>query len=446
MATTLSDTEGARVKELSQFAADNSYSLLPEDIVGRTKLAIMNMIAVSIGASSYPDGKTLLSTCMKIQNGNVPIFGSGKSAGPIAATWANSALAHYLDFDDTYLLTVVHPSTPIIPAVMSLGIDNGSSGKDAIYSTAIGMEALIRLSRSIGLDETYSKWHNTSLYGTPSSALASAMIMGGNADEINSAILQGMTIATGFLSSKGTLTKSFQVGRSAAEGAISALAAKEGVTTSPKILSSFAVSLSQKLEMGHLTEKLGKEWNVTKNFLKPYPCCVAIHPMIDAAIEIRKQGVQPSEIEKVHAYTSPFTAGAECIQEPKSGLESKFSPNHALASSLLHGRLYPVNFTDEAVKDGITSVLRGKIEVSSREGINMGQTILEVTLKDGRKVSSEINRGGDTPSKVLDHSDVKEKFHHLVDPVMGEDQSKQIWEFLDNLESRDNISEIKELF
>lgn len=446
LAKSISESEKTRLEQLAEFVGEHSYESLPGDVQEQTRLAILNIVATAIGANAYDETRSLVAACAKIQDGSVPILGADRSAGPIAAAWANSAMSHFLDFDDTYLATVVHPGPPVVPGVISAGIDAGVDGKTAIYATAMGMETMIRLSHTIGLSETYSKWHNTSLYGTASTALATAVVMGADRDSIHSSVLQGLTVATGFLASKGTLTKSFQVGRSSAEGLISAIASMNGVTVPAKIMDMFSVSLSDSTDQAHLMNRIGKEWHVMKNYPKPYPCCVAIHPMIDAALEARKKGIVISEIEAITAHTCLFTAGAECIAEPKSGLESKFSPNHAIASALIHGPLFPENFTDSEVADKTITNLRRKVTLSAEEGINMGQTILDFRLKNGKKVTTEVNRGPDTPSKMLGKNDMKDKFSHLVNPVMGESRAKDIWDYFVQLDSKDDLSEIMELF
>ncbi len=430
----------------ADFAVHNQLSSLPQDEKERVKKAVLNFLAVSIGANAYSESKFIVSTLKSVQNGDIPIFGSETSAGLIAATWANSALGHYLDFDDTYLLTIVHPGTPVIPSVLSVAIKEGKTGSEALYASAIGMEFMLRLSHAIGLNETYSKWHNTSLYGTAGSAVASSVLINANVEQIMSSLLQSLTVVNGFLYSKGSLTKSFQVGRSSAEGVISTMAAMGGITVSKKILDAYLSSFSKTPNLDYISEKLGQTWYFQKDFFKPYPCCVALHPMIDAVLQVRNKVQDISQIEKIEATTSPFTTGADCIMDPKTGLESKFSPTHAIASAIVYGPLYPEHFTDSAVQDNLVSKLRGLTEVRSENTINMGQTILNIRLKNGDKLTSEVNRGPDTPSKDLSIKDIESKFSHLVSPVLGEDKEKEVWNYFASLDRKDDLSEIKLLF
>lgn len=432
--------------EIGEFVTSNSFSTLPSKVKERTRLAALNFMAVTIGANSYPQSRTLVDVCTILQDGQLPIFGSGKVSGLISSAWANSSLSHFLDYDDTHLESIVHPSAPVIPSALSIGINNSSNGQELLYASAMGMETAIRLALAVGLDERYSDWHNTSLFGTSASAVGSSIMLHSDSQQVSSAMLQGLTVATGFLSNRGTLTKGFQVGRSAAEGIISAIAAKNGISVSKNMINTFAASISKKYDLESLAADLGKKWNVLNNFLKPYPCGVVLHPGIDAAIIMREKGLNWHEVDRIDVFVNPVVMVLTAITEPKSGLESKFSITHAIAAALAYGPLFPEHFSDEAVKDSHVLEIRKKIKVHQVEEINRGQTIIEILSRNGRKDISEINRGSESPSKEMDVMDVRKKFSHLVEPVLGHDRSEEIWDYFSNLDSKDDISEISEIF
>ncbi len=432
--------------EFAQFATELNFSSIPSSLREKTKLAVINLIAVGIGANAYAETGNIVRACKTIQDGDLPVFGSGKSAGTVGSAWANSALGHYLDFDDTHLETIVHPSAPVIPAVLSLGQVLHGDGREALLASAVGMEAAIRLAQAVGLDERYSDWHNTSLYGTSASAVASSLMMHSSAQQVSASMLEGLTVATGFLSNRGTTSKSFQVGRSAAEGIISAYAVSNGITVSKNILNTFSASLSGNRNLGKLTDGLGKRWVTLDNFLKPYPCGVVLHPGIDAAVQLKERNLPIDEVESIDVFVNPVVMVLTAILDPKTGLQSKFSITHAVAAALVYGPLYPEHFSDEAVKDRKVASLRNKIKVHEKEEVNRGQTIIEVKLRGGRKETSEINRGPDVPSKELNETDVRNKFHHLSDPVLGIERSRMIWDYFSALENKMDLSDISELF
>lgn len=431
---------------IGDYAFKNNFKTIPEEVRERTRLAVLNYLAVSIGANRYPEASHLVNACLALQSGDIPVFGSGKKAGTLSSAWANSALSHFLDFDDTHLETIVHPSAPVISSAMSLAIKNGGNGEELLYSSIIGMEVAIRLALGVGLDELYSDWHNTSLYGTSASAVASSIMLHGTAEQISNSMLEGLTVATGFLSNRGTTSKSFQVGRSASEGIASAIAIMNGVTVSKNMINTFSKSLSSSSDLSRITEGLGKKWHVLDNYLKPYPCGVVLHPGIDAAVELRSRGIPVSDMLEITVKVNPIVMVLTAILDPKTGLEGKFSVTHSIAAALLHGPLFPEHFSDSSVNDPKVLQTRKKIKVIQTEDINRGQTVIEVKLKGGSKEFVDVNRGPETPSKLLSASDVESKYNHLSIPVLGEDKSRELWGYFSSIGSRKELSEVRELF
>lgn len=431
---------------IAEFAKSNRYSTLPGTVKERTKLAVLNFFAVAVGANAYPQSRSLVQACNDIQSGNLPVYGSGITAGLLGSTWANSSLSHLLDFDDTHLGSIVHPSAPVIPGALSIATEQSKSGEEVIYSSSIGMETAIRLAIGVGLDERYSDWHNTSLFGTAASGAAASIMLGLDAEKISSSILQGLTVATGFLSNRGTITKSFQVGRAAAEGVISAKASRNGVTVSRNILKTFSASLTAGSNLDLISADIGVKWHLLDNYLKPYPCGVVLHPGIDAAVMLRERNIDYDNIETIEVKVNPIVMVLTAILEPNSGLESKFSVTHAIAAALTYGPLYPEHFSDTAVTDPGVLRVRRKVKVVQDEEINRGQTSINIKYKNGKSEYVDLNRGPEVPSRHLNLEDVHKKFQHLVTPVLGKVRADSVWDYLRNIENKKDLSELKELF
>lgn len=437
----------AEIDEIARFASDGGYNSLPQDVKEKTKLAILNIIANIIGANSDSESKFIVSTSRKIQTGNLPILGSGFTSGIFGAVLANSALSHIFDFDDTHLKAFVHPGAPVIPTALMTGIENHKSGKDLIYASTIGMEFEIRMGLALALDETYSKWHNTALFGSSASALTATLMKKGNPKIISSAILHGLTSAIGSTSNFGTMSKSFQVGRSAAEGVVSAIAAEDNITVSSSMLETFAKlatnGYKEKYNLKEITDNLGKVWNVMDNSLKPYPSCVGSHPGIDAVLELKKNNIQLSDINAVDVLVNPIVLALAGNTEPKTGLEAKFSLVQIIALALSYGKLYPEHFIDKEVDNPSVIAIRKKIRLHGDKTIGRGQTRIELTTNNGKKFLQEIDRG-DKPSEELTTKDVRDKFYHIVSPLVKDPD--EIWNLFKKIETVDDLSECLKLF
>ncbi|MGC8516139.1 MAG: hypothetical protein ACP5OC_08415 [Thermoplasmata archaeon] len=237
------------------------------------------------------------------------------------------------------------------------------------------------------------------------------------------------------------------MGRSAAEGVVSAIAADENITVSPNMLETFAKlatkGYKEHYSVNEITDNLGKVWNVMDNSLKPYPSCVGSHPGIDAVLALNKNSIKLSEVSAVDIFVNPVVLALAGNTEPKTGLEAKFGIAQIIALALTYGKLYPEHFVDKEVNNPSIVAVRRKIRLHGAETIGRGQTRIELTTNNDQKFIEEINRGN-RPSAELTINDVHDKFNHLVDPVM--ENSNEIWGFFEKVEAVHDMSECKRLF
>ena len=124
-------------------------------------------------------------------SGGTPIasvVGSGVRTGVVSAAWANGALAHLLDFDDTGFS---HPTACILPAALAMAELKQASGADLVTAVCVGLEVFERLSKSGRQFEPELRrrgFHPTSLYGCPAAAAAAGRIARLNARQMGAAM------------------------------------------------------------------------------------------------------------------------------------------------------------------------------------------------------------------------------------------------------------------
>src|SRR5690606_32648431 len=110
--------------------------------------------------------------------------GVGRRLPAPAAAFVNGVLAHSLDYDDTHLPSVLHPSANVVPAALAAAEDAGASGDDVVRAIAVGLEVAVRLGMA-GYDEKLGNsvffehgQHATSICGAMGAAVAAAMVQG----------------------------------------------------------------------------------------------------------------------------------------------------------------------------------------------------------------------------------------------------------------------------
>ena len=176
---------------LAQFVADLQFSKLPQDVVERTRLLVLDHVGIALRArhaaalnSAMPDSLDVLG----LSGGDAVVIGDERGYSPAAAAFYNGNLAHSLDFDDTHARGSIHPSAPIVPAALAAAEITGADGQRVVAGIVAGYEVQIRLSIALNPTEHYNRgFHPTATCGVFGAAAAAGSILGLTVDQIVSA-------------------------------------------------------------------------------------------------------------------------------------------------------------------------------------------------------------------------------------------------------------------
>src|SRR5699024_11143351 len=123
---------------------------------------------------------------VKMQGGvdHANAIGLNERVPAAQAAFVNGVLAHSLDYDDTHLPSVLHPSASIVPAALVAGQSVGADGRAIISAIAVGIDACIRprmagFHRESGNSVYFEHGqHATSICGTLSAAMSAGLLLG----------------------------------------------------------------------------------------------------------------------------------------------------------------------------------------------------------------------------------------------------------------------------
>jgi 2-methylcitrate dehydratase PrpD len=402
-------------------------------------------------------------------HGGATSFATGERLPPPSAALVNGTLAHSLDFDDTHLPSVLHPSSAVLPAAFAVAEATGAGGPAFLDAAAVGVELTCRLGMA-GYDEAagtsvFFEWgqHATAICGAVGAALAAGMLRGCSADELTSAIGIAASMGSGVIEANrtGGTIKRVHCGWAAHAGVAAADLARHGLTGPPTVLEGgfgfLRAFLGDRVRIEAVTDGLGEHWETPGIFFKPYPCNHFTHAGIDAARALRARVVRPDDVERlVLGVPAPVLRTiaeprAEKIH-PRSGYHAAFSGPYTVAAALSGGRepsglgVFHPDFADEAAADPERLALAARVEVVADDEATAGfphqfPAVLTAHLRSGETVTERVreNRGG--PGRPLSAAEHETKFAGNAARSVGADTAAElarlVWDLRGDLRPAD---------
>jgi aconitate decarboxylase len=251
--------------------------------------------------------------------------------------------------------------------------------------------------------------------------------MGLDAQTMQHAIGLAATQVVGLREMFGSHAKSFHPGRAAQCGLLSAIMASKGFTSSLQALEAkrgWANAVSTSQALSKQVDSLGKEWEISENAFKPFPCGIVAHPIIDGCIQLHHEltnaGVQLSAIKTIHAKVHPLVLELTGKREPQDGLQGKFSVFHSGAAGLAFAKAGIAQYADSVVKDPLVVRLRDKIQATVDPALGTDETIVTVILEDGREFGKHVRHAIGSVEVPMTDKQLEEKFKDQAFLVLGD--------------------------
>jgi 2-methylcitrate dehydratase PrpD len=359
------------------------------------------------------------------------VVGRGIKVPVRQAALLNGAMSHALDFDDVNQAMGGHPTVPIAPAVLALAEFMKFDGRRLIEAFVAGFETECRIGRFMGPSHYQKGWHNTATFGTIGAAAAASNLLRLDAATTAQAMGIAATQSAGLKSVFGTMCKPLHAGRAAATGLQAARLAARGFSSNPAILETeqgFAATQSTTARAEAALADPPGGFYLPQTLFKYHAACYLTHSSIEASAMLRKQhALQADAIEKVELNVNDGHLKVCNIQEPKTGLEIKFSLRATNALALLgentgDDRL----FSDQTARRADVVSLRDKVEIRPKPVTPHTLCEVVVHLKDGRVVRQAHDVG--IPMIDLDRQGdaLRAKFLGLAEPVIGKARADEV--------------------
>jgi 2-methylcitrate dehydratase PrpD len=376
--------ETTMVEALAHMVVDVRAGGLPSEVTASVRQRVLDILGICVAASDLPTSEAV-RRFVGGQGGAGDATAVGM-AEPVPAAWAafvNGTLAHSLDYDDTHLPSVLHPSATVVPACLAAGQMVGASGHEVVVAIAVGLEICVRLGMA-GYDEKArnSRYfdrgqHATSICGASGAAASVASLLGLGVDGVAHAMGVAVSMAGGVIEANrtGGTVKRIHCGWGAHAAISAAQLVHFGITGPPTVLEGrfgfFRAYLDGEYDAHAVTDGLGETWAVPGINFKPYPANHFCHAGIDAALALRARGLRPGEVASLTlGVSTPVlpTIGEpiETKRRPETAYQAQFSGPYTVAAGLFGGHglgLGLDDFTDDLARDPARRALMAKVDV-----------------------------------------------------------------------------------
>jgi 2-methylcitrate dehydratase PrpD len=443
----------ARVEGLTRALAERARTLTFADIPDETRTwarqCVLDYIACGVaGASDELAGILVAELSEQGGRESATIFGRAARLPAASAALINGAASHALDFDDVNLAMPGHPSVAILPALLALAEEYGSSGEAVLTAFVAGYELQCRVGRVLAPGHyDVLGFHATATIGSFGAAAACAHLLRLNGDQFGTALGIAGTQAAGLKSMFGTMCKPLHAGKASYHGLMGAKLAMRGFSSRLDIIEcqqGFASTHSPDFHPERAAETPEHGWYIRSNLFKYHAACYMVHSSIEATRKLREQfGVTPDRVDRVSVELEESCDRICNIPAPSTGLEAKFSLRLATAMGLAGIDTGCLSTYSEAVAGDPELVrLRDKVSLDFRTGIPNTFADVEVLLTDGTRLRARHDSGIAATDAADQGRRLEQKFAGLVEPVLGSQRCRAL---ISGISSFDTLGDLREL-
>ncbi len=447
-------------EQLTSWFLDIGIGDLPDDVVEATKRRILDTLGVMLAAAGTPIGNSVRDAVLAMAAGSdCRLIGYGDRTTATGAALVNGTLAHAMDFDDTHNVSLVHPSAPLVATALAVGEMTGASGEEILIGVASGVEICCRLGLVAPMAFHRRGFHPTGVLTGLAASMAAGRLIGLNAPQLRAAMGINGSQASGLIESysDGTWVKTLHAGWAASAGVTAALLAKGGFTGPASVLegrfglfNAFVGDVSGGLRFEELTKSLGHEWESRRCSLKPYPCAHVIHPFVDLALALHREGLRGGDVDRVELPISAVYL--PIVGEPRDAKLRPRTPTHARASLIycvaaaLHlGRLGVDAFSDERIADPDIIELASRMYPAADPDPPprtqfRGRIVLETT--GGRRIDRALEHNRGSLENPMTVGEIEAKFYDNAERFIPAEKAASVRSMVLELEALKTVGDL----
>jgi len=429
--TTLDRTDYTRT--LAEFCAGVGLQDLPDDVVEKAKLCILDFLANVYGSLRLEAVEKVVGYVRSLgSRGTASALGCGFRTGLHPAAFLNGTTAEAVEAQDGIRFGGNHPGTAVIPTVLALAEDRGLGGREVLEAVVVGYEIAGRVAATVHPHHTLSGFLPTGTCGAFGAAAAASRLMGHDVAGIlnalgNAGYLLPLSMAEQLMG--GYTAKIVQGGQAASAGLTAAGLAGAGVTGMPYVLEGSElnggftqITTGNRRDLTRLLADLGERFCVGDVYFKPYTACRHTHGAAQAALALTgEHRIEPAGVIAVRVFTYPIAALAvgHCVGAHDSFVAAQFSLPYVVAACLVDGEMGPRQLAAERIADPEILELARKVDIHVDPDLaaaypDKTSTRVEIELHNGESVVKQIDVPKGDPRDPMTLADLRGKLERFA--------------------------------
>lgn len=400
---------------LRDWAFGFELSDAPRDVVDDGRYRLLDVVGLCLAAAPSALGQAVHQGGSALAGGGTgpsTVIGFGTALPPACAAMVNATLAHALDFDDTHLPSLMHPSAPMAATALALSEMVECSGSDVLTAVIMGNELACRLCMAAPGAFHGKGLHPTGVLAPPVVALVAARLMGLDRDQALNAMGIACSQGSGLLEAyqDGSWVKTLHPGWAAHGGIAAAFLAQAGFTGPSTgldgrfgLLRALLDGPGTPIDIDAVVGGLGTRWESRSNFYKLYPNAQVLLPFVDMALALREEGGGPRAVTGIRVEIAARYIPVVCEPRdakiaPRTNTHARASLAYAVAVALVRGSAGIDDYSDAAIRDPEVLRVAALVEHAPLDPVPDGDGFagaLTVTRADGAsKRLVQVSRRG----------------------------------------------------
>ena len=445
-------------ERLAAFCAQLDFADLPDDVVTKTRLCLLDSIGTMLAGATTPLGASALRAGTRFESARIAtVLGTGQSASPPAAALVNGTLSEVFELQDGWRFGNNHPCV-VIPAALAVGEWKNASGRALVAAVVAGYEVANRLAWAVHPRHLARGYLPTGTAGTVGCAAAAGALLGFDAARMADAFGVAsfiLPISTAENLWCGYSAKPLHSGYAAKLGIEAALLAEERfsgcpIEGTPARGRGFLEITTGEVKLERLIERLGEHYTVRDVYFKAFPACRHVHGTAEATLNlVQRETIRPADVERVLVRT--YTLSASLLNRytdaQSSMIAAQFSIPYVAAAAIVDRALGTDQFLEARIHDPEILALARKVEVQSDADIDavypqVTPTRVEITLRGGRVVTNQVDMPKGDPRAPIAEQELLDKFRHLAGMALDDASVRRVESLVLRIDDHDDLAEL----